>query len=193
VLATAAIISAVVGAASAGVGLWQSKKARDAQSDLLKEQQKRADEQAAENKAWYERERSIPTLEREENKAAISAATEAVKEQNSQAESRMAIMGGSSEAGVAQRANSMKTIGQLARDIAAGGTKYKQMLDSQYHGLKSQENAMSMAASSAQMGALGQQSANASQLVNNGIAAFGSGVTEYGKAKQPAVQPPVKP
>lgn len=194
-IVAAALISAAVSAVSAGVGMWKSYKAKKAQTAELdaqkaeqeKEKAKLA-QQEAEQKSWYLSERNTPTMEREENRAAMSAATEAAEEQNRKAESRAAIMGGSSEAAVAQRASNMKIIGGMARDIAAAGTRYRQQLDSQYHGmtaqnaaLRAQNAATGAKLSASYMDALGQQSDNASQLTSNGISAFGSSVTEVAK------------
>jgi hypothetical protein len=185
-LTTIALISAIAGLASTGYGIFQAQEAKADAETLRKSQEAKIAAQEAENKSWYERERNIPTLEREENKAAISAATEAAKEQNEQAESRMAIMGGSSEAGVAQRANNMKIIGQTARGIAAAGTAYKQRLADQYHGLMSQTTGQQENMYTQQMKTYGQWAGNASQMASNGVQGFTDGAIEFAKARDAA-------
>jgi hypothetical protein len=186
--------------------MYQSKKANEQAQEQLEKQELAAKEekaklaqQEAKQEAWYQHERSIPTLEREENRAAMSVATEEAAEQNRKAESRMAIMGGSSEAAVAQRASNMKVIGGLARDIAASGAQYRQQLDSQYHGLtaqssalRAQNNATSAKLSNAYIGMYKQQSANGSQLVSNGIQTFGNAATEAAKLEWGKQNPKAK-
>jgi hypothetical protein len=197
--AIALIISAVASAASAGYGIFSSAQAkRDQEEELarqeaaIRKENERIAKQEAEQKAWYQRERNMPTLEREENRAAMGAAHDAVKEQNRIADSRAAIMGASSEAKAAQRANGLKIISGLARDISAAGTRYKQQLDSSYYGLAAQNNALraqnaanATSLSNAYINAAGNRAENASQLVANGIAGFGDAAADYFNSVKP--------
>jgi len=105
---------ATIGAAQAIYGMFKAKKARKAQQDAINKQNEEIAKQEKANEAWYNKERYTSTLDREENRAAISAASEAIKEQNQQAESRAAITGASGESMAAQRANNMKLMGQLS-------------------------------------------------------------------------------
>lgn len=186
----------IVSAVSTGIGLYNSYKARkeseaemDRQRQLAEAEAKKIEKQEQEAAAWYASERNKPTMEREENRAAMSSAVEAAEEQNKKAESRAAIMGGSSEAAVAQRANNMKIIAGMARDISAAGAQYRQNLDSQYLAskasnsqLRAQNLATSASISSSYISALNGVSSNASQLTSNAINAGGAAVSDYFKS-----------
>jgi hypothetical protein len=193
---SAAVAGLIVGAAQAGTSIWKSYNASKEQEKLLEEQQRaaqaearRLDERAAETKAAYQKELLTPTMEREENKAAMSETLEAAKEQNSQADSRAAIMGGSSEAVIAQRANNLKAIASTARGIAASAGQYKSNLTSRYNAAMSQNDALraqnlatAQGARNMAYSALSGQQANASQSASNGLNIAGSAITEYFKS-----------
>lgn len=169
---TAGIVTGIVGA-------YQARKAKKEQERLHREQQERVDAQRREDEAWYNKERYTSTLDREENKAAISAANEAINEQNKRAESKAAITGASAESMAAQRANNMKLMGQLSRDIAASGTRYKQWVDQQNSINKGNTNAMQQGLDNAQNSMYQGRVNNASQLVNNGVNMFSDSFSTF--------------
>lgn len=185
----AAGLTTATGLVSGIIGAAQARKARKAQEEFIKGQQGDLDQQKKENQVWYDTERNISTLDREENKAALSATSEAIKEANKVSDSRNAIMGGSAEAAIAQRGQNLQTMGNLARNIAATGTRYRQWVDSQNQANLAQTNSMQNNINAQKSGLLQGQYTNASQLIGNGINMFGQGATDTLSAFLPKNQP----
>ena len=194
---TASIISAAVGAISAGIGAYSSYKARKQQEKLAEEQRRAAEEEKArieekeaERKAAFEAEYNTPTLEREENRAAMSMTNEAIADQTRRDDNKRAMMGGSAEQAVANRAKNMALVGSLARDLAAAGTQYKAQLKASYEAGDNQLSALragltnsSATLAQSAINSYGKTAASGTQLMANGISAAGNAAGEYFKWK----------
>ena len=160
--ATIAIAAAAAIASAVGNIISQRKQRKE-----LKKAQREADVQAAENRAWYDKEYNTPFTETTEAKSALELARERLAEDSRRAAQASAITGGSNESAVARKEAGNKRYDSLLKTIASQGTAQKNFVENTFRSGQASNNALRSGLTNYRMNLSGQQAAYWNNLMDN--------------------------
>lgn len=124
----------IAGAAALGTSLWNGIAGAKAN----KKQRAELERQQNLNRSWFDREYNTDVTQRADAQRMLTRTADALKVQNRAATARNAMIGGSAESLMAQRANNARILGDTAANIAAQGANRKDMIDQQYRAQRQQ-------------------------------------------------------
>lgn len=120
-----ALIGAGLGLASSIAGGIANRKARRKQEQMLAQQQR-------ENQAWYDRRYNEDPTKRADTVRLLTQMQEQIKNRNSAAKGRQAVMGGTEDSTTAVKEANNKTLADTTSQIVAANEARKDAIEQQY-------------------------------------------------------------
>lgn len=120
-----ALIGAGLGLASSIAGGIANRKARRKQEQMLAQQQR-------ENQAWYDRKYNEDPTKRADTVRLLTQMQEQIKNRNSAAKGRQAVMGGTEDSTTAVKEANNKTLADTTSQIVAANEARKDAIEQQY-------------------------------------------------------------
>lgn len=165
-------VAAVAGAVGNAIANKKKRK------ELAKAQEK-ADIQAAENRAWYEKEINTPFTESTEAKSALELAREQLAENSRRDAQASVITGGSNESNVARKEAANKSYNNLIKSIAAQGTAQRNFVENTFRRGQAADNATQLGLTNQRIGLINDQAESWNNLMQNAFSAASS--SSFGK------------
>lgn len=120
--------SAIGGALGIGGAIFGGISA----SKAMKKAKSMVEDQAAENRSWYERRYNEDATQRADAQRILSKTNDSIRQRNQHAAGTQAVMGGTEESVAAAKAANNQALAEAASQIAVNGERRKDNIEQQY-------------------------------------------------------------